>query len=74
MTATSIPSGIVDTDYIAFGLAHCYTMDEGHLEDYWVFEPLTGATLECITGVRSEKMWHGCNFLSLHSQKFMILP
>ncbi len=54
MTAATIPSGIADTDYIAFGLAHCYTMDEGHLEDYWVFEPLTGATLECITGVSYE--------------------
>jgi hypothetical protein len=51
MTATPLPSGIDNSDYIAFGLAHCFTMDDGHLEDYWIMEPLTGATLECIRKV-----------------------
>lgn len=48
--ADSLPIGIENSDYIAFGLAQCYTMNDGKLEPYWVMEPLTGATLECITG------------------------
>jgi len=46
--------GLTNDDYLAFGLAHCYTMDEGNLAPYWVVEPLTGATLECITGLQGK--------------------
>ncbi len=41
-------SGLQPDDYLAFGLAKCYKMDEGVVSDVWIIEPLTGATLECI--------------------------
>ena len=47
----SSQSGLNPGDYIAFGLAQCYRMDDGILSDVWLLEPLTGATLECLHGI-----------------------
>jgi len=43
-------SGLSPGDYVAFGLAQCYRMEDGILGDVWLLEPLTGATLECLHG------------------------
>ncbi|CAM9625710.1 unnamed protein product, partial [Sphacelaria rigidula] len=40
-----------DDDYVAFGLACCFVMnDDLKLEEYHVYEPLTAGTLETIAG------------------------
>ena len=44
-------AGLNPGDYIAFGLAQCYRMEDGILTDIWLLEPLTGATLECLHGI-----------------------
>ena len=43
-----LQSDLQPDDYLAFGLAKCYRMEEGVVSDVWIIEPLTGATLECI--------------------------
>ena len=43
-----LQSGLLPEDYLAFGLAKCYRMEEGVVSEVWMIEPLTGATLECI--------------------------
>mmetsp|Transcript_17963 Transcript_17963/g.27802 ORF Transcript_17963/g.27802 Transcript_17963/m.27802 type:complete len:244 (-) Transcript_17963:1175-1906(-) len=41
-------AGLKSDDYLAFGLAKCFTVSEAGVDDIWVVEPLTGSTLECI--------------------------
>ncbi|CAM9578267.1 unnamed protein product [Laminaria digitata] len=43
-----------DDDYLAFGLACCFVMnDDLKLDEYYVYEPLTAATLETIASSAS---------------------
>lgn len=40
-----------DDDYVAFGLACCFVMNDNlKLDEYYVYEPLTAGTLETIAG------------------------
>ncbi|CAM9334843.1 unnamed protein product [Ascophyllum nodosum] len=40
---------LADDDYVAFGMARCYVRNDNlKLDDYYVYEPLTAATLEII--------------------------
>ncbi|CAB1105754.1 unnamed protein product [Ectocarpus sp. CCAP 1310/34] len=43
-----------DDDYVAFGLACCFVMNDNlKLDEYYVYEPLTAATLETIASSQS---------------------